>query len=101
MKTQIILDTVIHSGKELPVYVPQVDLGSGWKNVLSPGTYILKESHNPVDLCSKCSGSGCQDCQNRGTKKGTAVDNILIAEFFLKNKIIEIQNAEKLLSTLR
>jgi hypothetical protein len=102
MKKQIILGVAIHNNKELEVYIPQIDIGNGWKNILAPGCYILKESQGGFDICQKCSGEGknCKDCQGRGTTKGASVDLKNIAEILLEKKVNEIRQAQKTLLNL-
>lgn len=99
--TQIIIGKCNHKGNEHDCYIPQINLGSGWKNVLSEGSYILKESYDPVILCKKCYGEGCQECQKRGFKKGERVDLKQVAEGILNQEIKAIENSLKITEKYR
>ena len=94
METRIIISKVIHSGKELECYVPQILISKKWRNVLSKDSYILKEGYNANEICSKCSGEGCKECNQKGFKRVESEDNKHIAEFFLE-KAIKDYNAAK------
>lgn len=102
MKKQIIVGTALHKSKEVPAYIPQVDIGNGWKNILNPGCYILKESSDGFEICGKCdgAGAGCKECGGRGTKLVPPVDNVQIAEMLLERKVSEIMQAQKVLLNL-
>lgn len=45
IESRIIVEKVIHSNIELEQYVPQINIGFGWKNILSKGSYILTKSY--------------------------------------------------------
>jgi len=98
-----------HNGQEIDCYVPQINIGADWTpengynkwiDVLPKGCYILKESSNPIDICKKCDGDGCKDCNDRGFKKGTPVDLKYIAQLLLESRTKEIINAQKTLTEI-
>ena len=87
IQTRIINKKVNHLGKELETYVPQINIGYGWRDVLGENSYILKESHNPLVICEKCNGSGCKPCNGVGLRKGIPKDNKDIAGFFIEKAV--------------
>lgn len=104
---RILIEKVNHSGQEVDCYIPQINVGQNWTpengynkwvNILSKGSYILKESFNPVVVCKKCDGEGCPDCNNRGFRKGVSVDLKHIAESLLIKKMKELKRAKQQLS---
>lgn len=97
MQSRIVIEKVNHSGEELECYVPQIFVGD-WINILQKNSYILKDSFNPVVLCKKCDGEGCQDCNKRGFRKGVSVDLKYIAESLLNERIKEISKAKEILN---
>lgn len=66
MKSEIIIEKRLIKGKEIDCYVPKID----GIDVLEHNSFILKESTTDKEI----------------------FDNIKIAEFFLQNKIDEINN---------
>lgn len=97
MQKRIETRILTHKGKEVEAYVPQIDIGNGFKDVLPSGSYILKESFDPVDVCKKCGGDGCADCNKCGFRKGEPVDNIHVANFFLDNDFKKLIEAKEIL----
>lgn len=95
IQSRIKIGKVIHKGKELETYIPQINLGRGWINIQPKGCYILKESYDPVTICKKCDGNGCNECQNKGFRRGIPVDQKSIANTLLSSKIKEINNVIK------
>ncbi len=87
MKTRIITGTVIHKGKELDCYIPQILINTKWRNVLQDGSYILKEGYDAYDVCSKCNGEGCSECKEKGFRMVPPKDNKFIAEALLNNAV--------------
>lgn len=100
MESRVSIGKAEHKGQQLDCYIPEIYLGGYWKSILSSGSYILKETFDPVILCKKCYGEGCGDCKNRGFKKGESEDQLKLAQGLLDYKIKEIHKAEKLLSCL-
>jgi len=52
ISTRIEVGKTMRKNKEIETYIPQVDIGNGWKNVCSKHTVIYKETQdsiNPVD----------------------------------------------------
>jgi hypothetical protein len=101
MDKRIIIGKVMHSGKELECYVPQIFINKKWRNVLSKGSYILKEGLNANEICSKCGGEGCIECNKVGLKRAIPKDNKYIAEFFLEKAVNEYNVALKTLNSIR
>jgi hypothetical protein len=100
-ETQIIIGKCNHKGNEHECYIPQIKLNGAWKNILSGGSYILKETYDPVVLCKKCDGQGCQQCQNRGFIKGERADLIHVAEGLLRKEVELLESAFKLTEKYR
>lgn len=97
IETQIIIGKCNHKGNEHDCYIPQIKLGvDNWVNILSEGSYILKETYDSVVLCKKCDGQGCQQCQNRGFIKGERADLKHVAEGLLKKTVTELEAARKI-----
>jgi len=95
-QSRIVIRKCIHKGNRelLDCYVPQIRINDiMWYSVLPKGSYILKESFDPVTQCKKCFGEGCSECQNRGFRKGTSVDLKYVAQLFLDEKIKKIKEA--------
>lgn len=99
METRINVEKITENKGEYEIYVPQINFKGSWKNVLSPGSHILKETRNPTILCKSCGGDGCQPCNNRGFRKGESVDQLPLAEMLLKNKVSELEQAIKLIES--
>lgn len=97
IKSQIIIGTVNHSGEDRECYIPQIDVGFGFKTILSNGSYLLKESHNPILGCPMCNGQGCKHCNNRGTIKGQVKEQYESVQSMLEDEVKRITNALTLL----
>lgn len=97
--SRIVVRKCIHKGQQLDCYVPQIRINGAWRNVLSKGSYILKDSFEPVTICKKCFGEGCNECQSRGFRKGMPIDLKHIAEFFLNEAIKELEKANEIINS--
>ena len=100
-ETRIITWKTNHSGQEVECYVPQININGKWHDALSDGSYILKQSFNPVVLCKKCDGNGCQECNNRGFKKGISIDLKHIAQSILDATTMERKKAKEILDNVK
>jgi hypothetical protein len=92
LSSRVNIGTCIHQGKELPSYIPEVFINGGWTPILSEGSYILKDTYNPLIVCGNCSGKGCNDCRGIGLRKGISVDNKQWAEGFIKIELAKIES---------
>jgi hypothetical protein len=96
--SRILIEKVNHKEQELDCYVPQIKFNDKWYNVLEKGSYILKDSFDPVILCKGCYGEGCQECKKRGFRKGVSVDLKYIVQSFINKEIKNIKEANDLIS---
>ena len=94
---RVIEDKCNHNGQEVPCYVPQLKVGEKWVNAMAKG-YVLKESGNPIAICKRCGGDGCKECNNRGMRKGTAVDLFSYAESIALNAYNEYREAKDIIN---
>lgn len=96
--SRILIEKVNHKEIEQDCYIPQIKINDKWHNVLEKGSYILKDSFDPVTLCKGCYGEGCQECKKRGFRKGESVDLKYIAQSFIDKEIKKIQDANNILN---
>ena len=113
IRSIIIIGKCNHQNKELDCYIPQIDIGKGWTNILDAGSYILKDSFNPLKRCSKCVGKGincyldksleliwdrnskCKECNGIGLRKGESKDLKYIAQMFIDIEMKKIKASIK------
>lgn len=126
MESRIIIGKCVHNGKELECYIPQINNGNEWIDVLGKSEYILKDSINPLVICKKCMGNGClvylqingalpnymeliydesRDCtecgKGKGLRRGDIVDNKPMAQRILDRALKEIEESEKLVNKFK
>ena len=96
--SRIIIEKVNHKEQELDCYIPKIKINGKWYNVLEKGSYILKDSFDPVTLCKGCYGEGCGECKKRGFRKGISADLKHIAQSFLDKEIKKIKEANDIIN---
>lgn len=101
MKKRLKTGKVKHKGQELECYIPQILINKNWRNVLQKGSYILKMGYDAYDVCLKCNGVGCPECNDKGFRKVPPKDNKYIAEIFLNNVEVKYSNALKAQKEIR
>ncbi len=94
--SRILIEKVNHKGQELDCYVPQIKLSGKWHNILKKGSYILKDSFEPVMLCKVCHGDGCKECRN-GFRKGISIDLKHVAKSLIENELKKLNQANDII----